>query len=132
MMRIVTILISLFIGQAVLWSPLVRAASPQWQGGNPQIGTIHSPVELVPQGFDLQCPSAYVGIKGELLPTYWEPTDKGQPARLVKSQLQEQYFYCVYRLRSSGSETHSSVRRLLPEGYSCISDGAGRLKCRKD
>ena len=132
-MRIVkTSAIVLCITHILLGFSIAQAAPPNWQGSSPPAGAIpKNTLAPTPQRFELQCPSAYSGIKGELLPTYWEPIDKGQPANLIKSQVQDQYLYCVYQIPSSGREIHASVRRLIPEGYSCASDGAGRFECRE-
>ena len=81
--------------------------------------------------FKAQCPTAYWGIKGDLLPTYWKAADKAQPAIFLKSQVLNQYLYCVYRIPSEDREVHVSVNRLIPEGYDCISDGVGRFECRE-
>ncbi|WP_020675006.1 hypothetical protein [Geopsychrobacter electrodiphilus] len=120
------------IAGLVLLGGVAQAANQQWQGNASQRKGA-APVATdknIPQRFDLQCPTAYAGIKGELLPTYWEPIDKAQTVELIKSQVLNQYFYCVYRIPSSGRDIHSSIRKLLPEGYNCLSDGAGRFECR--
>ncbi|MDF1525180.1 MAG: hypothetical protein RRA15_13485 [bacterium] len=132
-MRILnTSVIVLCFTQILLGFSFAQAAPPDWRGNSSQPGpTANSPVTPTPQRFDLQCPSAYSGIKGELLPTYWEAIDKGQQARLIKSQVQDQYLFCVYQVPSSGREIHSSVRRLIPKGYNCVSDGAGRFECKQ-
>jgi|GEM_PF-4605828 len=132
-MRIVEILtIVLCLTWISLGFSLAWAGPPSWRGSNPSAGASPgSPLTTTPQRFELQCPSAYTGIKGELLPTYWEPVDKGQRADFLKSQIQDQYLYCVYQVSSSSREIHASVRRLIPGGYSCASDGAGRFECRE-
>ncbi len=125
--------ITLCVSLVFLGATLAQAGPPRWQGGNLQTGPApKGAVSKTPESFELQCPTAYSGIKGDLLPTYWEPADKGKPANLIKSQVLDQYLYCVYQIPSPGREIHSSVRRLVPEGYDCVTDGAGRFECSED
>jgi len=123
--------IALCVAQVFLGVSLARAGPPRWQGNAPTPGAIpRSAVRPAREPFKAQCPTAYWGIKGNLLPTYWKAADKAQPAVFLKSQVLDQYLYCVYRIPSEGREVHVSVNRLIPEGYDCISDGAGRFECR--
>jgi hypothetical protein len=124
--RFKILLILLCVGALVAASGSAVAVSPQWRGT-----PAPAAVKPAPQRFEMQCPSAYAGLKGELLPTYWQPVDKGQQVSLVKSQVRGDSLYCVYRMAFAGREIHASVRRMLPSGYTCESDGAGRFECRK-
>jgi len=79
----------------------------------------------------LECPRVFAGIKGDLLPTDWTATDPGRPASFVKSQVDRDGLYCVYRVPSESRAGHASVRRLAPAGYRCETDGSGRFRCRR-
>jgi len=115
-----------------LGSSLAQAAPPRWQRSTPAKGAVpESAVSAEKQPFQEQCPTAYSGLKGDLLPTYWKASDKGQPAGFLKSQVQDRYLYCVYSISSGGRQVHVSAVRLIPEGYDCISDGAGKFECRE-
>ena len=110
----------------------VLAAPPRWPSGATNAGSAQSRSAPSPPGFDVQCPTAYYGINGAMLPTGWETMmDKGQPAALITSQVQGQYLYCVYRIPSTGRDIHASVRKLVPREYRCETDGAGLFNCRK-
>ena len=127
----ITVILSVFVlvfqGALPAWP-----ASPRWQKSAPAKGAIpRSAVKPDQEPFKAQCPTAYWGIKGDLLPTYWKAADKAQPAIFLKSQVLDQYLYCVYRIPSGDREVHVSVNRLIPEGYDCISDGVGRFECRE-
>jgi len=121
-----SVFILIFQGASPAWS-----APPRWQRSAPAKGAIPgSAVRTAKEPFKEQCPAAYSGLKGDKLPTYWEATDRGQQAEFLKSQVQDQYLYCVYRISSGDREVHVSAVRLIPEGYDCISDGAGIFECR--
>ncbi|MFV1956937.1 MAG: hypothetical protein ACC669_04165 [bacterium] len=125
--------ITLCVSLVFLGATLAHARPPRWQGGNLQTGpAAEGAVSDTPESFEVQCPTAYPGIKGELLPTGWVAFGKGQPAKLISSQVQDQYLYCVYTIPSTGRQVHSSVQRLIPKGYTCVSDGAGRFECSED
>ncbi len=112
---------------SLLMTPGAAVAVPGWPAGNGTAG----PMVPGPERLRLQCPRAYAGIKGDLLPTDWTATDSGQPAALIKSQVQRGNLYCVYRIPTSSRMGHASVRRRVPAGYRCESDGAGRFDCRR-
>ena len=95
------------------------AGVPAWDPG--QRSTAQEPMAF-------QCPRAYLGVRQDLLPTHWEIVAGRAPLRLKASQVQHGELLCIYqdeRGRSVGT-----VRRLAPGGYKCISDGAGRFRCR--
>ncbi len=78
---------------------------------------------------EFQCPHAYQGIKSDMLPTYWEPTDKGDRLGAGQSHVQGKYMICIYR-KANGKKV-GNVRRLIPRGYHCITDGKGSFQCRQ-
>jgi len=78
---------------------------------------------------EFRCPRAYQGIKSDMLPTYWEPTDQGKNIRAGQSHVQGRYLICIYR-EASGKQI-GNVRRLIPHGYHCITDGRGTFQCRR-
>lgn len=117
---------------ALCWTSQALCAPPRWQKSSPAKDAIPgNAVRSEKQPFNEQCPTAYSGLKGDLLPTYWKAADKGQPAKFLKSQVQDRYLYCVYGISSGGRQIHVSAVRLIPEGFDCISDGAGRFECRE-
>ena len=77
----------------------------------------------------LYCPKAYLGVRSDLLPTHWEVFKGSKPLQLKSSQVQGQDMVCVYG--EAGQAAVGSVRRLIPGGYKCISDGVGTFKCEK-
>jgi len=79
---------------------------------------------------NFRCPNAYQGIKSDMLPTYWEPTDKGRILHPSQSFVQGRYLICIYR-KPSG-KLIGNVRRLIPEGYQCITGGKGGFRCRSN
>lgn len=113
----------------VLLMALPVQGAPQW-GAAPAPVPRSAPAADRPV-YDLQCPRAYLGIKGDMLPTYWETGDQGAPVHLLKSQVVDQYLYCVYQTSQAGA-ANSSIRRLAPAGYTCVSDGVGQFKCRNE
>jgi hypothetical protein len=78
---------------------------------------------------EFDCPRAYRGIKAEMLPTYWEPTDKGERLGAGQSHVQGKYMICIYR-KPNGKKI-GNVRRLIPSGYHCITDGQGSFQCQR-
>jgi len=81
----------------------------------------------VGQELKFQCPQAYQGIKPDLLPTYWEATDQGKGIHARQSLVQGKYIMCIYR--ESNGKPIGNVRRLIPEGYRCITGGKGVFQC---
>lgn len=75
-----------------------------------------------------QCPRAYLGVREDLLPTHWETVKGRKPLRLKASQVQRDELLCIYQ--DSGGRSIGIVKRLVPEGYDCLSDGVGRFRCR--
>lgn len=75
-----------------------------------------------------RCPRAYLGVRRDLLPTHWEILDDGTPLRLKASQVQQDELLCIYQ--DDGGRSVGTIRRLVPDGYDCLSDGAGRFRCR--
>jgi len=81
---------------------------------------------------NFQCPLAYLGIKSDMLPTYWEPTDQGKKIRARQSYVQGKYMICIYReptYREPTGKLIGNVRRLIPKGYRCITGGRGAFQC---
>jgi len=76
-----------------------------------------------------QCPLAYQGIKSDMLPTYWEPIDKGKKIHARQSAVQGKYMICIYR--DPAGKLIGNVRRLIPKGYRCITGGRGAFQCRQ-
>ncbi len=112
----VTLLVVLAAGYM---ATAVAAGVPAWEPG--RRSTAQEPMAF-------QCPRAYLGVRQDLLPTHWEIVTGRAPLRLKASQVQRGELLCIYqdeRGRSVGT-----VRRLAPGGYKCISDGAGRFRCR--
>jgi hypothetical protein len=79
------------------------------------------------KALEFDCPRVYQGIKSEMLPTYWESTDRGKGLAAGQSQVQGKFLICIYR-KASG-EKIGNVRRLIPKGYRCITDGRGSFQC---
>lgn len=78
---------------------------------------------------EFHCPRVYQGIKSDMLPSYWEPTDQGKDIRAGQSHVQGRYLICIYR-EANGKQI-GNVRRLAPRGYRCITDGRGVFQCRR-
>ena len=78
---------------------------------------------------EFHCPRAYQGIKPDMLPSYWEPTDQGRNITAGQSHVQGKYMICIYR--EPGGRPIGNVRRLVPQGYHCITDGRGVFQCRR-
>ncbi len=79
---------------------------------------------------NFQCPRAYQGIKSDMLPTYWEPSPhKGRVLQASQSSVQGKYMICIYR--EQGKKWIGNVRRLIPNGYRCITGGKGVFQCRQ-
>ena len=97
------------------------AELPAW-GGNRK-----APAQA--QRMSFQCPQAYLGIREDLLPTYWKVLKGRRGLRLKSSQLQGQSMVCAYS--AADGRTAGTVHRLVPEGYRCISDGVGNFRCRR-
>jgi len=86
-------------------------------------GAVAGPRETL----EFSCPKAYQGIKSEMLPTYWEPTDSGHGIGAGQSHVQGQYLICIYR-KVDGTRV-GNVRRLIPSGYQCETGGKGKFQC---
>ncbi len=97
------------------------AALPVWSGNQ------KNPVQA--QRLSFQCPRAYQGIREDLLPTHWEVFKGRKQLQLKSSQVQGQSMVCAYS--GNGRQTVGTIRRLVPVGYKCISDGAGNFRCQK-
>lgn len=95
------------------------AAAPPWNTG---------PQAAVDGPMVFQCPRAYLGVRQDLLPTHWEIVSGRALLRLKASQVQHGELLCIYR--DERGRSIGTVRRLAPGGYKCISDGAGRFRCR--
>ena len=75
-----------------------------------------------------ECPRAYLGVRQDLLPTHWAADGGHRPLRLKMSQAHGDELLCIYR--DERGRSVGTVKRLAPGGYRCISDGAGRFRCR--
>ena len=114
-LRTLVVFVALMTG----WRVAAEAAVPVWGGSS--TNTPQAPMSF-------QCPKAYLGVRQDLLPTHWEIVAGRVPLRLKASQVQRDELLCTYKDKRGRSM--GTVRRLAPEGYKCISDGAGRFRCR--
>lgn len=103
----------------------------QWRlcAGLAVLLSTYSPYVLAGQSSikKFQCPSAYQGIKPNMLPSHWESIDQGKKLGRGLSHVQNGFLICIYR-EPSGKKI-GSVRRLIPKGYHCITDGKGFFHC---
>ncbi len=93
------------------------------------IFSFHLTAAAQPLKLQFKCPRAYQGIKSEFLPTYWEAADRGKSIDARQSHVQGKYMICIYR--ESNGRPIGNVRRLIPRGYHCITDGRGVFQCRR-
>ena len=76
---------------------------------------------------EFRCPRAFQGIKSDMLPTYWQPIGRGEELGADQSHVQGQFMICIYR---KPADKHiGNVRRLIPKGYKCETDGRGIFEC---
>jgi len=120
------ILLNLIIGVVLAFPSGVMAAQPDWRG-----------VAAVPVSMEqndhlsFQCPKAFMGIKGDMLPTHWQADDRGRRLQLGHASINGDYMVCAYRSPKNRKQRFGPVRRLAPRGYRCISDGIGSFRCQK-
>ncbi len=114
----------------LLAASTASAAGPGWGESSVNPAGTHSPWPGR-GGLSLQCPAVYTGIKSGLLPTGWVASDSGVPAEFVRSQVQGNDLFCVYRVPGVGRVGHASVSQRVPAGFRCETAGAGTFACRQ-
>jgi len=118
------ILLNLIIGCVFLFPAGVMAAQPDWHGTVSRSGGVADHLSF-------QCPKAFLGIKGDMLPTHWQANDRGRRLQLGHASINGDYMVCAYRSPKNRKQRFGPVRRLAPRGYRCISDGIGSFRCQK-
>ncbi len=120
------ILWNLVIGVVVSFPVVVMAAQPVWRGTTPVSVNGNAKGHL-----SFQCPRAFLGIKGNMLPTHWQADDRGRGLQLGYASINGAYMICTYRSPKNRKQRFGPVRRLIPRGYRCISDGISSFRCQK-
>ncbi len=124
-----TILLNLILGAVLLFPIAGIAEQPVWRGtpaapGNGAAGQQNDHLSF-------QCPKAFLGIKGDMLPTHWQADDRGSGLQLGYASIDGAYMICTYRSPKNRKQRFGPVRRLAPRGYRCISDGISAFRCQK-
>ncbi len=124
-----TILWNLIIVTVVSFPAVVMATQPVWRGATGVSGNGNG--KLKKDHLSFQCPRAFLGIKGDMLPTHWQADDRGRKLQLGYASINGAYMICTYRSPKNRKQRFGPVRRLAPRGYRCISDGISSFRCQK-
>lgn len=124
-----TVLLNLIMGAVLVFPVTVMAKQPVWGG----TASVFEKGEAGQQKDHLsfQCPRAFLGIKGDMLPTHWQADDRGSKLQLGYASIDGAYMICTYRSPKNRKQRFGPVRRLAPRGYRCISDGISAFRCQK-
>ncbi len=121
-----SVLLHLIIGSVLAFPIAVMAGQPIWRGIAAVSGSGEQKNHL-----SFQCPRAFLGIKGDMLPTHWQADDRGRSLQLAYASIDGAYMICTYRSPKNRKQRFGPVRRLAPKGYRCISDGVSSFRCQK-
>lgn len=121
-----TVLLNLILGSVTAFPVAVMAEQPAWHGTTSVSGNGNLKSHL-----SFQCPRAFLGIKGDMLPTHWQADDHGSGLQLGNASIDGDYMTCTYRSPKNHKQRFGPVRRLAPRGYRCISDGLSSFRCQK-
>lgn len=120
------VLLNLIMGTILLFPVVAQAEQPVWRGTAAASGNGQQKDHL-----SFQCPRAFLGIKGDMLPTHWQADDRGSGLQLGSASIDGTYMICTYRSPKNRKQRFGPVRRLAPGGYRCISDGISSFRCQK-
>lgn len=122
-------LLNLFVG-IILTAPVAGIAKqPMWP--NTASTTALPGNGKTKAHLSFQCPKAFLGIKGDMLPTHWQADDRGHRLQIGYASIDGAYMICNYRSLKNRKQRFGPVRRLVPRGYRCISDGISSFRCQK-
>jgi len=119
-------LLNLTIGIVLVLPAGVMADQPVWRGAATVSGNGEQRDHL-----SFQCPRAFLGIKGDMLPTHWQADDRGRRLQLGHASINGGYMTCTYLSPKNRKQRFGPIRRLVPRGYRCISDGISTFRCEK-
>jgi len=120
------VLLNLILGVVLVFPSYVMAAQPDWRGTAALTGNGEPNDHL-----SFQCPRAFLGIKGNMLPTHWQADDRGRRLQLGHASINGAYMICTYRSLKNRKQRFGPVRRLVPKGYRCLSDGISAFRCQR-
>ncbi|VAX14648.1 hypothetical protein MNBD_GAMMA24-2617 [hydrothermal vent metagenome] len=124
-----TVLLNLIIGTVLVLPVVALAEKPVWRATKTAFGNGGQGQQKDHLSF--QCPRAFLGIKGDMLPTHWQAADRGSGLQLGYASIDGTYMICTYRSPKNRKQRFGPVRRLAPRGYRCISDGISSFRCQK-